>query len=578
MQADNFSVQDVKEGRVALVETTPAKTKKVKKGKQEDTDVRFARILSKEEAIKKLPEPVKKKRIREIDEQLASSQDWPQSQHTLRQNIPEELSSTPPEETNLVNKELESSRFFHSVMSAPDSLSAQLRMAEQSGQTDRADRLNRQIQETLPPWQREQLKSEKAALRSSAKKVNRSSNEIPMVKQERRQEIPAQESDSESSWSSNSELESVVFHSRRNKSKSGEVTATGDHPKRDSAKEQESEVDILVKHIEHLQERLKKAEGYSKSRKKIDKERKRKLKNLLKKVALPKTKKTSKGKVSFKKKYAKRSEAVRRMSIETLALLDVQDPEKFYHENSDQMLQAIINFRLAAEDAKLPVCWGRDQMKVFLNRLHDMNYVASTLRRQWSCWCRLANTLNESITEEEMDAYDMVVSNCRETKDNKVPVSAKLLKQLLRAADATFKKYNAALFKAICLIAFGASMRVGEYTQTQAKTSHNIRHDAISLERAGIEVEFYSDKTAGLDGVVKHRFIPWSLLPKGAKVILHEYDSIRPVEAPTYFCQIDGRPLTRKRFVDWLETCLLQTEYRRLHVVPHSLRLGGTSV
>ena len=119
------TVQDIKEGKIALMEEVLSPSKKRKKKKHSQPQQHFVRVLSKDEALMALPANVKRRRIWEIDQELAASRPWPQSQYPLFQNIPEETLSTPPAATNVINAELESDRFFHSVMAAPDSLAAQ---------------------------------------------------------------------------------------------------------------------------------------------------------------------------------------------------------------------------------------------------------------------------------------------------------------------------------------------------------------------------------------------------------------------------------------------------------------------
>ena len=60
--------------------------------------------------------------------------------------------------------------------------------------------------------------------------------------------------------------------------------------------------------------------------------------------------------------------------------------------------------------------------------------------------------------------------------------------------------------------------------------------------------------------------------------LMEEYRDARPREARYYFVHEDGQPLDYTEFVDLLQTCLLHTSYRMLHVGPHGLRIGGASL
>ena len=219
---------------------------------------------------------------------------------------------------------------------------------------------------------------------------------------------------------------------------------------------------------------------------------KRKMKTLRKVFGSRKLCRSGRGKPPGSKRYLKRSPKVKEIAVETLEILNVPDVKKFYNDHSDAHLHAIINFRLAAQDSNLSVCLEPDQLKAYVQRLHDLNYVTTMLKRQWTCWCQVAVELEEEFSDEILDAFDLAMANCRETSDNKVPVSRKLLCQLLEAADLLLQDYNAKLFKAVLLTAFGASMRVGKYTDTGSAVPHNIHDEAVAITKKGIEVKFFS--------------------------------------------------------------------------------------
>ena len=121
-------------------------------------------------------------------------------------------------------------------------------------------------------------------------------------------------------------------------------------------------------------------------------------------------------------------------------------------------------------------------------------------------------------------------------------------------------------------------MRVSEYTSARKdRNDHNIVHDAFHILDEGFGVSFWSDKTSHLDPTPKHRTIPWGFLPDFARSLMEEYRDARPREARYYFVHEDGQPLDYTEFVDLLQTCLLHTSYRMLHVGPHGLRIGGAS-
>ena len=176
------------------------------------------------------------------------------------------------------------------------------------------------------------------------------------------------------------------------------------------------------------------------------------------------------------------------------------------------------------------------------------------------------------------DHFDHVLAECRPIADNKMPVSRKLLVELLSVSEQTFQVYNTALFQAMILTAWGACMRISEYSFTRAHLpNHNVRRGAVLPGKKGLSVEFYLDKVTKLHAAVKHRFISWSFLPGGAKAMLNRYIVLRPKAAKYFFVQMDGRPLRQKNVIDMLDACVLQTKFRFLQILPHGLRSGGAS-
>ena len=128
------------------------------------------------------------------------------------------------------------------------------------------------------------------------------------------------------------------------------------------------------------------------------------------------------------------------------------------------------------------------------------------------------------------------------------------------------------------LTAWGACMRISEYSFTRAHLpDHNVRHGAVLPGKKGLSVEFYSDKVTKLHAAVKHRFIRWSFLPRGAKAMLNCYIALRPKAAKYFFVQMDGWLLKQRNIIDMLDACILQTKYRFLRILPHGLRSGGAS-
>ena len=114
---------------------------------------------------------------------------------------------------------------------------------------------------------------------------------------------------------------------------------------------------------------------------------------------------------------------------------------------------------------------------------------------------------------------------------------------------------------------------ISEYTGSQ----HNVRSGSVTWSDGGISVDFFSDKSSRYNSPVKHRLVPWNMLPPKSREFLDVYREKRPRNALHFFCKKDGRPLSRKNIVDMLDVCLIQTSHRFLRIVPHSFRVGGSS-
>ena len=268
-------------------------------------------------------------------------------------------------------------------------------------------------------------------------------------------------------------------------------------------------------------------------------------------------------------------------ALETLSDIGMTSAEikKFTAKMGAPAFSAIANFKLACEMFDEPIAWGEDQVKAFLIYINSKFYSAAYLRRQWNAIQSLGEWLDCPVTEELQADFELVENQGQELKDNKVPISKKILKQLCQAADVLFDSYNAALSKTLFVTAYGGYMRVSEYSRTSGKNGnkHNIRSNAVLTSTAGISITFHSDKTSKSSDPIKHRFVSWKRLPHLAKQAFKDYNRLRPRLAKNFFCREDGAELTRSYFLNLLDACWLMTRYRNLTVTPHSFRLGAAS-
>ena len=269
------------------------------------------------------------------------------------------------------------------------------------------------------------------------------------------------------------------------------------------------------------------------------------------------------------------------ITISALGKLGIISPTSYVGTWSTKRFHAIANFIEACEDYKLPCEWGDDQISAFLDRLDDKYYSVSTLDSQWNAIQQIGLDLGHPMSQDMKLEYLYVKNNCKEIKDDKVPVSRECLNQLCTAADINFTGYNCLLMKTMFLLAWAFSMRICEFSETKAKQiilsrSHNLRADTVRISNVGVSAAFLSDKSAKFGKHVKHRTVTWDKLPPYAKATIEAYMKPRP-DASTFFCRFDGQPLNRDAVLNLLDACLLHSGWRKLHVIPHSFHQGRVS-
>ena len=165
---------------------------------------------------------------------------------------------------------------------------------------------------------------------------------------------------------------------------------------------------------------------------------------------------------------------------ETLLELGFDYTDMIIFNHSAKKLQGLVNFNLACYYARLKLKWGRKQIQAFLEMLNQLNYMAVTLKSQWAFIKKLAQIQRFEITECMDDHFDHILAKCRPFPDDKMPVSQKLLVELLSVSEQTFQEYNVALFQAMILTAWGTCMRISEYSFTRAHLpDHNVRCGAV---------------------------------------------------------------------------------------------------
>ena len=262
-----------------------------------------------------------------------------------------------------------------------------------------------------------------------------------------------------------------------------------------------------------------------------------------------------------------------KLATEILTLFGVKNVDSVVRTNSAEQLQAIVNFKTACCYENLRIKWGKEQIDAFLNILEKLYYTAPTLNKQWKFIRDLGWSMDSPVSNNQEDEFERILANCKNIGDKKVPVSRQLLRELIKAADDMFLKYNATLTKALFVVAFAGCMRICEYSYTRpGKPDHNIWHDSVTTCESTLNVTYRSDKVTKKNSAVLHFSYPWTFLPPGAMKIVDDYISIRPPESKYFFCQEDGKALNRDFVTDILNLCVLQTSYRNLTILPHSFR------
>ena len=245
--------------------------------------------------------------------------------------------------------------------------------------------------------------------------------------------------------------------------------------------------------------------------------------------------------------------------------------------------RAMENYISACIEFNLPFAMGDDQISAYLDKLDEAFYAASTLEGHWGTLKRVCHAIGFKVVHKHEVHYKAVKADCREVKDNKLPVSRELLIQLCEAALVVFTGYTACLARAIFISAWAFSMRICEYCNVQVwkkpkdkfEENHNLRYSAIKVTKRGLTARFLSDKTSKAGDPIKRRSVFWKKLPDFAKPVMLAYRILR--KGTNFFSKEDGTALDRNDFLNILEPCLLHTGWCHLAVTPHSFRQGRAS-
>ena len=158
-------------------------------------------------------------------------------------------------------------------------------------------------------------------------------------------------------------------------------------------------------------------------------------------------------------------------------------------------------------------------------------------------------------------------------------MSHTLLNQQLAALDLFLSGYEKVLAKATLTTAWAVQLRVSEYSSNlvadiRVGDDHNLRRDNVFIENDGLTVIFVSDKTSSQ---CKEHFILWKNVPiANFQTILQDYNSIRNMTSPVFFCHKDGTNLTPNDMANWIELSTSHTDWRGLKITSHCR--GGSRI
>ena len=157
--------------------------------------------------------------------------------------------------------------------------------------------------------------------------------------------------------------------------------------------------------------------------------------------------------------------------------------------------------------------------------------------------------------------------------DIRLPITLPILRKLISAADAIFcSKYERICFKAMCVLAFNALLRVGEMTDSK----NNLDSDCIELRDNVLVVIFprYKHNYEGGSTLYLPEIKGSDLCPVKS---IRQYMAIRGNSFGPFFLKVDNTPFTRSQFVSNLKLALKYCGLSDLRYKSHSFRIGGAT-
>ena len=164
----------------------------------------------------------------------------------------------------------------------------------------------------------------------------------------------------------------------------------------------------------------------------------------------------------------------------------------------------------------------------------------------------------------------------RPLTERRMPLTIDLINEMLdRASLLIPNDYILKLFRAICLTAFYAFMRSGEFTDSE----NNLQFKSLCFSpcKTFMTVTFYKFKHMNsphpwpvrVEAKPQERYCP--------RVALDEFVELRGRQEGPLFCWPDGAPIKREWFSKYMKICLAHLAIEHERYKPHSFRIGAAT-
>lgn len=222
-------------------------------------------------------------------------------------------------------------------------------------------------------------------------------------------------------------------------------------------------------------------------------------------------------------------------------------------------------------------------LALFIAHLYQQNYASSTVNTYVSALGyshRLAGVSDPTkvfFILEMLKGYGKVDPRFDMRMPLSIPILTKIFQQCPSILDS---HYVSTMFKAMCAMAFYAFLRIGEITVTkqspavlqlrQLEKLSNVRGDTEA-----IKVTFYSFKhhynEPPLSVVLTRQPV---VCPVDTLLVYLQFRGCRP---GPIFQHLDGSPVTRSEFCDWLARAIKSCGLNPDRYKGHSFRIGAAS-